>query len=1053
MKKSKRFISALLSATMLLSALTTTTITAVTIDSREETVSAVQDQESAGAQAAEAESVGAEYTSGSYKYTLSGSNATITGYTGSGGSLTIPSKLDGYNINAIANSAFKGNKSITSLTIPDSVETLGTETFRECTGLKTLKLGGGITKMGNTSTTGFGTFQGCTALETVTIAPGTKVIGASAFKDCAAITSVTIPSTVENIYKQAFYNCTSLKSITIPTGTKLIDDNAFNNCKSATSLSIGSTVQTIGNGAFYKCVKLTSLTIPDSVETLGTETFRECTGLKTLKIGSGITKMGNTSTTGFGTFQGCTALETVTIASGTKVIGASAFRGCTSLTRIDIPATVTTIGTVNSDSNKFVDSDVFKDHSSSLTIFGVNNSFAHKFANANNIPFNSSGSTVYPTGISLNKSSLTLNIGESQSLTATVSPSNATDKSVTWSTGNSSVATVSTGGTVKGISAGQTTITAKTSNGKTATCTVYVNKPATGFSLNKPSTTLKVGQTEKLVAMITPSDASVKTISWSSSDKSVATVDGDGYVKAITPGTTKITASLFNSNFSASCTVTVIKNSNDPTGITLDITNISGKIGDVQLINATVSPSNADDKTVTWTSSNSEIAYVTSYGVVTLKSAGTATVTAKTVNGLTATCIVVVKSSEIKPTGITLSTNSVTLEKGKSTTILATVSPDNATDKTVTWSTNNSSVAVISGGKITAIGEGTTTITAKTVNGYSATCSVKVSPDKILPTGITLSTDSVSISVGETTRISCTVLPSNATDKSVSWSSNNTSVASVSSSGTIKAHSKGKATIIVKTSNGKTASCVVTVIEPEAESISLSTYNLNMKVGDKRIVFATVYPSNADDTVKWSSSNSRKARVDNDGYITALRTGTVTITAKTSNGLKAECYVTITKADEEKKPKPIFDNSDWYEKIMEDKTNGINKLSKSEVTLQFENGETEVYTLGEINEIFGENSVSNFTIDGTDIGNHTASVSLFGKEYSILVEIIEHVDGDTNEDGAVNMKDIVLLQQYLNYWDVSVNELASDVTGDGTINMKDIVLLQQYLNKWNVELK
>ena len=974
----------------------------------------------------------------------------------------------------------------------------------------------------------------------MTITSGTKLIGCSTFSGCTELTSVTIPSTVEKIYANAFLDCTSLKSVSIPDGVRLIDSSSFKNCKAMSSLSIGIKVQTIGASAFYGCAKLTSVTIPDSVESLGTEAFRNCTGLKTLKIGGGVTSMGYTNTTGYGTFQGCTALETVTIASGTKVIGCSAFKGCTAMTYIYVPESLTTIGSVNKNSDSLVNNDVFNNHSSSLVMYGINNSFAHKFANANNIPFNSSGPTVYPTGISLNKSSLTLNIGESQTLTATVSPSNATDKSVTWSTGNSSVATVSTGGTVKGVSAGQTTITAKTSNGKTATCTVYVNKPATGFSLNKPSTTLKVGQTEKLVATITPSDASVKTISWSSSDKSVATVDGDGNVKAFTPGTTKITASLFNSNLSASCIVTVIKNSNDPTGITLDITNISGKIGDVQLINATVSPSNADDKTVTWTSSNSEIAYVTSYGVVTLKSAGTATVTAKTVNGLTATCIVVVKSSEIKPTGITLSTNSVTLEKGKSTTILATVSPDNATDKTVTWSTNNSSVAVVSGGKITAIGEGTTTITAKTVNGYSATCSVKVSPDKILPTGITLNTDSVSISVGETTRISCTVLPSNATDKSVSWStsnvsvaavsynstycyieaksagkatitartsnnliatctvtvteiilpnkitlshssvslnvgetenlsatvypsnatdksvswsSNNTSVASVSSNGTIKAHSKGKATIIVKTSNGKTDSCIVTVSEPEAESISLSTYNLNMKVGDKRIVFATVYPSNADDTVKWSSSNSRKARVDNDGYITALRTGTVTITAKTSNGLKAECSVTINKADEEKKPKPIFDNSDWYEKIMEDKTNGINKLSKSEVTLQFENGETEVYTLGEINEIFGENSVSNFTIDGTDIGNHTASISLFGKEYSILLEIIEHVDGDTNEDGAVNMKDIVLLQQYLNYWDVSVNELASDVTGDGIINMKDIVLLQQYLNNWNVELK
>ena len=98
-------------------------------------------------------------------------------------------------------------------------------------------------------------------------------------------------------------------------------------------------------------------------------------------------------------------------------------------------------------------------------------------------------------------------------------------------------------------------------------------------------------------------------------------------------------------------------------------------------------------------------------------------------------------------------------------------------------------------------------------------------------------------------------------------------------------------------------------------------------------------------------------------------------------------------------------------------------------------------------------NIADFSIDGTELGTHTASVNLFGSVVDFDVEIVEHISGDINEDESVNMKDIVLLQQYLNEWNVNINQLASDVNGDGDINMKDIVLLQQYLNDWNVVLK
>ena len=167
--------------------------------------------------------------------------------------------------------------------------------------------------------------------------------------------------------------------------------------------------------------------------------------------------------------------------------------------------------------------------------------------------------TVLPTGISLNKTSLSLMEGESETLTATVSPSNATDKTVTWSSSNTSVATVSSSGKVTAKAAGSATITAKTVNGKTATCSVTVTAATvypTGISLNKTSLSLMEGESETLTATVSPSNATDKTVTWSSSNTSVATVSSSGKVTAKAAGSATITAKTVNGK-TATCSVTV----------------------------------------------------------------------------------------------------------------------------------------------------------------------------------------------------------------------------------------------------------------------------------------------------------------------------------------------------------------------------------------------------------------------------------------------------------------------------------------------------------------
>ena len=245
--------------------------------------------------------------------------------------------------------------------------------------------------------------------------------------------------------------------------------------------------------------------------------------------------------------------------------------------------------------------------------------------------------------------------------------------------------------------------------------------------------------------------------------------------------------------------------------IVLDKTDIVMAVDENNKINAVVKPSDTTmDKTLTWKSSNPAIVSVDQDGNIVSHKIGTATITATTVNGLSATCKVTVV---IPITEITLDEDAIMLEKGDSQTLKATIKPENATiDKTVTWSSENEKVAKVDkNGKITAVDAGTTNIIATTSNGLMAKCSVTVT-SKI--TSISLNESKIELQSSKTKTLKATIYPSNTTDdKTLTWKSSNTNVATVNSNGKVTAVKEGTATITVKTSNGLTASCKVTVIK------------------------------------------------------------------------------------------------------------------------------------------------------------------------------------------------------------------------------------------------
>ena len=356
--------------------------------------------------------------------------------------------------------------------------------------------------------------------------------------------------------------------------------------------------------------------------------------------------------------------------------------------------------------------------------------------------FDSNEPTNIPvTGVLLDKDNLTLSITDTpQTLTYTISPSNATNKSVTWLSSNTSIATVDQNGKVTPKSKGTTTITIKTEDGEYIdSCLVTINEPESIISINKRNLTLDIGQSETLIANILP--ITNKSVVWDSSNPSIAKVDKNGKVTAISEGTAIITvtlsedttppvitiSSLINEDTN-SCTVTVKPSSIPVSAITLNKDNINLNVGDsTQELIAEVSPNNATNKNIIWSSNNEDIVIIDQDGMITGKSKGTAIIIVKSEDGVYSDyCIVNVIESIIPVIDVLLNKDNLTLNINQSEQLTYVILPNNATNKNVTWSSSNPDIASVENGMITAKTKGNAIISVITENGKIDTCNVDV---------------------------------------------------------------------------------------------------------------------------------------------------------------------------------------------------------------------------------------------------------------------------------------------------------------------------------------
>ena len=1028
----------------------------------------------------------------------------------------LESVIIGNSVTEIGLSAFSGCSGLTSVTIPNSVTTIGSGAFRNCSGMTSVIIGSSVTEIGwfafeyctgLTSVTipnsvtwiGDQAFEGCTSLTSMVVESGNTEfdsrnncnaiiktatntlirgckntvipnsvtsIGQNAFGNCIGLTSVEIPNSVTEIHLSAFSGCSGLTSVTIPNSVTSIGVWAFRDCSDLTSVTLSNSLATIPGECFDGCSSLTSIEIPNSVTMIYWNAFSNCSGLTSIVVESGnpkydsrnncnaiIETMSNTivlgckntiipnSVTSIGrnAFGGCIGLTTVTIPSSVTSIVDIAFNGCTSLNKIY--CLISEPITINENVFSNYNADLYVP-AASVSKYNTKDPWMRFNVLADNL------NTV--TSIALDTEEKTLNVGESFTLTPTLLPETAVNKSVTWSSSDATVASVDTLGNVTALKRGTATIIATTNDGSdlSASCVVTVLQPVTGITVNEHNHTLKYNGSDtfsfKLTASTTPNNASNANVVWSSSNENIATVSSDGTVTSAGKGVASIIATTTDgTNLSDSCIVTVEQL---VTEVTLEPQAKTLNVGESFTLASSVLPENANDKSVTWSSSDATVTSVDTLGKVTALKRGAATITATTNDGsdLSASCMVTV----LQPvTGITVNEHNHTLKYNGSDTfsfkLTASTTPSNANTSAVQWTSSNENIATVSSdGTVTSAGKGVVTITATTTDGSNLSDSCIVTVEQLV-TEITLDPQAKTLNVGESFTLSSSVLPENANDKSVTWSSSNTNVASVDTLGNVTALRRGSATITATTKDGSNinASSVVTVLQPVTGiSLNENSYTL-LYNGQQFYLFslvATATPSNANNkNVTWTSSNESVAAVNNSGVVTSQGLGTAIITATTTDGsnLSDSCVVTVN---------PVPTTSISLDKAKEAVVMGN--------TVQITGTVDEAAYIKTFNWTSSNDAVASVDQNGLVRGVGVGTVSITATTIdgsnlsaSCIVQVLYPSNaagaGDVNEDGRIDITDATLIVSYLqgNYPMAVLDEALMDVNGDGDINMSDVL--------------
>ncbi len=428
----------------------------------------------------------------------------------------------------------------------------------------------------------------------------------------------------------------------------------------------------------------------------------------------------------------------------------------------------------------------------------------------------------------------------------------------------------------------------------------YFTGPVDGVGIKK-TTSIVEGSSEQLFPVVTPSKTSNKEVVWSSSDSAVASVDSTGVVSGITPGSTIITVTTADGGFTDTCDVTVTVKPVSVTGVTINKGTSWILTGGTEQLSAEISPVNATNQNLTWASEDAAIVYVDASGLVTARTAGSTTITVTANDGnFKANCLFTVSDSPVPITGIAQNKQVTVIERGRSERLYTSITPLNATNQNIKWSSSNTGIATVNVfGTVTGVSEGTARITAESIDGgFTAYCDCVIVAESVSVSGVSIVETSVVIAAGFSEQLTALIAPSNASNQNVTWSSSNSSIASVDSSGKVTGIAEGSAVITVTTSDGSkqaSCNCLISSIITEVESVSLNKTSTTIEKDRAEQLFASVAPDLASDkSVIWTSSNSSIAAVNGSGVVTGKGLGSATITVTSVNGSKTDaCLCTV----------------------------------------------------------------------------------------------------------------------------------------------------------------
>ena len=598
-----------------------------------------------------------------YTYTLDDANrATITGYSGNATALYIPGEIDGHEVVAIGDRAFENRTDLRTVMIPDSLEKIEFEAFYNCINLKIVDLSSNLTTIGydvfgncksiskieipkslkkfdgtwgSGTNLSYGAFGGCSNLKTVNFEAGSTIVCAALFMGCDGIEEIELPDTITEIGDSAFKNCKNLDRITMNNGIEILESSAFEDCFSLTTINIPNTVKAISNSTFQDCTSLTEVHLSNILKEIPASTFSGCKKLTTINFPSTLTMIGNSA------FSGCESLPEAILPSGVEKIESNAFKNCKAMKKAVVPDTVSSIG-----SSAFYGCETLTDITLGSKLKKIE---SQTFYGCTVLP-----SIVIPYNVTTIGDSAFVNCTK---LTQITVPRNTT-----------SIASNAFSYPKKMTMYGPSDCYAETYASGKGIKYVTQDIHATSVSLDITEKTAEHYDDFQLTATIAPLNFTDAVV-WTSSNEEVAAVSDTGYVEICGVGTAVITVTA--GNVKAVCKITVPQLID---WIEFDEDEIELKAGETYQLKPYISPSDATNKKLKYTSSDTKVAEVSASGLVTAKSEGEAKIRAAATDGSDeyAVCYVTV-TGKAKVTGITLDRTSAEVKRGEKLTLNVTV--------------------------------------------------------------------------------------------------------------------------------------------------------------------------------------------------------------------------------------------------------------------------------------------------------------------------------------------------------------------------------------------